>query len=522
MNLLTITSTQKIMAPDMKTLIQAENYLILTFPDTEFSKYLMEVSQLSFREPEILNRIDQDLKKDARRKKKKRMKDEQWKESQNQRLPYPDEVEAKEIDSEDLKLQIGRQRMPAEIVFLFLMIRGYLGGIKSQTAQTFLQESQSLQIFLLNRGLKMPGMSTILDNINAVSNESRQFIFDAQIRMILQEELDDFTILKIDSTAVAGNTSWPTDSLIMTRLVERLVQRGSSLDKFGIDNIGKRNFDVLIKEMKKISKIIAFEVGKKGSEKKRIGHYQSLLKQAKKAYEKILKEMATVELNATEVNLVPSLKTRLIRLVEMMKEDLCHLESVMAYCSKRVFENKKTPSTEKVLSLSDQSAAFIQKGNREAVVGYKPQLGRSGNGFISVLITPEGNAADSGQLDPTVTEHFRCTRVIPHEVSTDDGYANSAIREKWLNQGVKIFSINGAKGKKMTPIEDWESEIYLESRNGRSAAESLMFHLKHSFHFGRVMRRGIENVRAELLEKALAYNFCRTLELRNRKLKQAA
>jgi len=510
------------MAPNMKPLIQTENYLILTFPDTEFSKYLSEIGQLALREPEILNRIDQDLKKDARRKKKNRLKDKEWEESQNQRLPYQDEIEAKEIDSNDLKLQIGRRRMSTEIVFLFLMIRGYLGGIKSQAAQTFLLESQSLQFFLHQRGLKMPGMSTIIDNINVVSNETRQFIFDAQIRMILHEELDDFTVLKIDSTAVAGNTSWPTDSVIMTRLVERLYHSGSSLDKFGINNMGKRNFDFLLKEMKKISKIIAFEVGKKGSEQKRVRHYQSLLKQAKKAYEKFLKEMPVIELNAERVNLVPSLKTRLIRLIEMMKEDLCHFKSVMDYCGKRVFENKKVPSTEKVLSLSDPSAAFIQKGNREAVVGYKPQLGRSKNGFISVLITPEGNAADSGQLDPAVIEHFRRTGVIPNEVSTDDGYANSAIREKWLNQGVKIFSINGAKGKKMTPIEDWESEIYLESRNGRSAAESLMFHLKHSFHFGRVTRRGMDNVRAELLEKALAYNFCRTLELRNRKLKQVA
>ncbi len=209
-------------------------------------------------------------------------------------------------------------------------------------------------------------------------------------------------------------------------------------------------------------------------------------------------------------------------LIEMMNEDISNLQRVIIYCHQRVFEEKKVPSTEKVLSLSDQSSAYIQKGDREALIGYKPQLGRSGNGFISVLITPEGNAADSGQLDPALVEHLRCTITIPSEVSLDDGYANQAIREKWMGKGVKVFSISGAKGKKMTPIEEWESEIYLESRNGRSAAESLMFHLKHRFHFGQVMRRGIENVRAELLEKALTYNFCKMIELKKRQLKQAA
>ena len=45
---------------------------------------------------------------------------------------------------------------------------------------------------------------------------------------------------------------------------------------------------------------------------------------------------------------------------------------------------------------------------------------------------------------------------------------------------------------------------------------------KHRFHFEQVMRRGIENVRAELLEKALTYNFCKMIELKKRQLKQAA
>ena len=129
--------------------------------------------------------------------------------------------------------------------------------------------------------------------------------------------------------------------------------------------------------------------------------------------------MAKVDIRAQKALLPPSRKTRLIRLIEMMNEDISNLQRVIIYCHQRVFEEKKVPSTEKVLSLSDQSSAYIQKGDREALIGYKPQLGRSGNGFISVLITPEGNAADSGQLDPALVEHLRCTITIPSEVKMD-------------------------------------------------------------------------------------------------------
>ena len=57
--------------------------------------------------------------------------------------------------------------------------------------------------------------------------------------------------------------------------------------------------------------------------------------------------------------------------------------------------------------------------------------------------------------------------------------------------------------------QEWESEAYTVARDDRSAVESLMFTLKYGFDFGRVARRGLEPVRAELLEKVLAYNFCR-------------
>ena len=46
----------------------------------------------------------------------------------------------------------------------------------------------------------------------------------------------------------------------------------------------------------------------------------------------------------------------------------------------------------------------------------------------------------------------------------------------------------------------YDSEIYVTTRNNRSAVESLMFLIKHNFNFDRVVRRGHKNVKAELLE----------------------
>jgi len=169
-----------------------------------------------------------------------------------------------------------------------------------------------------------------------------------------------------------------------------------------------------------------------------------------------------------------------------------------------------------VLSLSDDSAAFIKKGGREAVIGYKPQLVRSRNGFVAGLQVPQGNAADSAEFAPAVEKSMDRTGVVAELVSGDDGYATSKGRDALIQMGVKTVSISGSKGKRQTSEEDWESEVHKEARRNRSAVESLMFTLKYSHGFGRLERRGIEAVRQELWEKVLAYNICRAIQWRKR------
>ena len=279
--------------------------LFLPLPDTEFREYLDKTLELARFAPEIITAIDEDLDAHARKKKKLRLADRAFFANQAQGLPKLD-IEEREFLSEDLRLEVGRPRMPAEVVFVFLMMRGFLGSLSSKQSWRLLGESMSLYGFFVQRGLKMPGVSTILDNINAVRHQTRELIFGRQIAQILQQELDDFLALTIDST--------------------------------------------------------------------------------------------------------------------------------------------------------------------------------------------------------------------------DDGYSSAKGRDALQSIGVKVISFSGAKGKKLTSSENWESKPYQEARRYRSAVESLMFTIKNGFDFGKLGRRGIEAVRDEQLEKVLAYNCCRSIlmeKLRQEKLEKA-
>ncbi len=61
-----------------------------------------------------------------------------------------------------------------------------------------------------------------------------------------------------------------------------------------------------------------------------------------------------------------------------LSENLAALEQAANVCERRVTEQEEVPMAEKIISLSDSDASFIVKGGWNTVVGYRPQLARSG------------------------------------------------------------------------------------------------------------------------------------------------
>ena len=490
--------------------------LILPVPDTDFREFLDEVEELAHFAPEIIGAIEKDLDRYAREKKSLRLADKKFLESRTDDLPAMNITERKVL-AEELKLAVGRPRIPGYAVYVFLMIRGFLGSLTTKPARRFLRESMSLYGFLHQRGLRMPGITTILENVNLVSHATRDLIFDQQIAWILGEELDDFKRLTIDSTAVKANSAWPTDAKILTGLLMRTNRLGQKLHLFGLKDFRSGRVPGWLTEMDKLEFQIGLAAGKPKSKGKLKKHYRQLLKRGRKATDFLAEELNRVEETLSLETLVPSRRVLLQGVLQQIRADLHNANRVLEYAQARVFHDKVLPSTEKVLSLSDGSAAFIQKGSRNPVIGYKPQLVRSENGFVTSLIVPQGNAADSAELVPAIADAIGRTGVIADGVSTDDGYASAKGRDDVLAMKVKDISISGAKGKKLTAPGDWDSEEYRDARRNRSAVESLMFTIKDGFEFGELGRRGLDAVRDELLEKVLAYNCCRIILMKKRR-----
>jgi hypothetical protein len=69
-----------------------------------------------------------------------------------------------------------------------------------------------------------------------------------------------------------------------------------------------------------------------------------------------------------------------------------------------------------------------------------------------------------------------------------NGYSSQLGRKEVLGLGLKVVSIGGAKGKKITEAQQWNSRPYRQARAERSGIESLLFTLKEGFEFGVLAR----------------------------------
>lgn len=488
--------------------------LFLDSADSDLREFLVEAHGLLVGCPALVASADADLDAHGCGKKALRVADAAWRAERTAFLPGA-ASEPTVIDPARLTLAQGRPRTPAHVVLIALLLRGYFGaGFKSCDASTMMQESITLRVFFANLGLTMPGRSTLTELVNAITNKTRQMILDAQVALVLSLGWDDFAVMLQDSTHVEGNTVWPTDSRLLVALVSRVLRVGKSLARVHLPAFVSRKVSQHLAAMITLDRTIDMSKGTREGARTRRKRYKSLLWRARRARTLLNDAVVQVEIAFATLDMLPSRRALAERAVARLRADVDALTPVIANCEARVIHERKVPMAEKKLSLSDPDVGFIAKGQRVPVIGYKPQVARSGAGFITGLLLPRGNAADSEHLVPMVDEVIRRTTVVPGVLSVDDGYASAANMKAMKARKIALISINGSKGRALTARADWNSDEYALARDQRSAVESLMFTLKQGFDFGEVARRGLGAVHGELLEKALAYNLCHLARVR--------
>ncbi len=403
--------------------------ILLNFNDACFdlntdTMNIFEKTQIFLKKyPEIRTSLEWDIEQYAKKKKAVRLANKEYEEenscNEGSVLFDPRSYTVKELEDE---IKNGRPQMSVDLIFFFETLRGIWGSISDKNAVERLKDSTSIQVVLAHFGYKVPGCNTIRENVNKISEQTKQLILKCQAYYILENKLDNFYEVFIDSTDVKANTAFPTDIDIAYKILCRTCKSLESLQKFDIPVVIESWTKTRLKKINKHLKYVNMNCGKgiKGDVKE---HYRSflllgqrVLREFENARDKVVNVWEQIDFN-------PEKRMALDILWDKIEQDLQDADYVMNYAELRTEKGVNLPTREKILSTSDRDAAYIQKGQRIPVIGYKPQIARSGNGFICGLITPRGNASDSEMLIPVVNHVIKTTNVIPSLVSVDDGYA---------------------------------------------------------------------------------------------------
>lgn len=486
---------------------------ILACRDTFLAKIVREALALARFDPAILAAIDGDIEQQAREVKKTRIMDEIFAQEGPPRFPqFADRIEPEDfcaVEAATLGLDQGRPRaVDAELVLVLAVINGVF-SVTSRTGYQRLIESEVFSEVLQSKGMKTPARTTVAKYLETVSEQTHELIHRALYRKVSDEELDEFTALTVDSTAMESNSAWPTESALIVRFFQRI----HTLMHKQADYTGAayrcKLVDRWLEQMETLHKSINLLPCKPGSRAERAGLYKSLLEKAQQTRAK-LRELLDRRLNRiNDCCILPSHRQRVNLIMDRIEESFDEAGKAMASARRRTVLGKSTAAQEKAFSVADPDAYMIEKGGREPVLGYKPQIGRSAEGFISCHEIERGNPQDSTRLQPMVREHRRVTGITPFSVSTDDGYSSGPNFTALRAMGVQRISFSGATGRSVLGEEKYRHPDYEAMRKNRSAVESTIFTFKHLCNMRRFCRRGLQGVRKDLSEAVLAYNLWR-------------
>jgi hypothetical protein len=420
-----------------------------------------------------------------------------------------------------LELGTGRPRMKPVVVFVLLMLRGRIGGPCRKSSRELLLESRSLEAALSPYIDALPGETTILENLNVLSDKTVETIHRLQLQEALDEGLDTFERIAVDSTAVEAASCWPTDSKTVRDLCKRSLSTQLKLESFGWKRPSSRKCEQWLEELDREHKAISMSGSGKNAAVKRRSHYREFFLIACKLIGRLLEHYQRARNWLEEADLPPLARERAEAFAAFIGEDTLDASRTLRQCIGRIEDGRLAKARERVLGVADRAASIIVKGGREPIMGYKPQLARSGSGLVTALIVESGNPSDSANLEPMLRRSIENTGVTPSQASVDDGYASGEGLDGAKALGVEEVSISGAKGRKLLG-EEWDLPSISELRCWRSSVESLMFVLKHGYRFGRLGRTGLQAVRRELTEKVIAYNHDRLILLRKQKQKAQA
>ena len=340
--------------------------------------------------------------------------------------------------------------------------------------------------------------------------------------------------IRVDTTVVPANVSYPTDSGLLAKAVNRIAATGRRIRAAGGATrtkvrdrsraAGRRAHDLnaKLRTRNAAAKEEALAVvRRKNAELADLAETaaveaERLLANAKRAVRKARAEAAKLKAAGGCDAAAGRRRGRLVRAVDDMGELLDATRAIVEQTRQRLAGTMPDGATRKV-SLHDPDARPIAKGRlgKPVEFGHKAQVCDNEDGIVLDHDVQPGNPADAPRLAPSVERVIKRTGRKPPTVTADRGYGEAAVDDDLHDLGISnvVIPRKGRPSKARQAVE--RQRTFRRHVKWRTGCEGRISHLKRNYGWDKTMIDTTEGARTWTGHGVFAHNLTKIATLTN-------
>ena len=430
--------------------------------------------------------------------------------------------------------RIGRPSTPMEtyLRLMFLKFR-YRLGFESLCREV----SDSItwrQFCRIGIDQPVPHSTTLMKLTTRCGSAAVDGLNEALLAKAVEAKVLRCTRIRVDTTVVPANVSYPTDSGLLAKAVNRIAATGRRIRAAGGATrtkvrdrsraAGRRAHDLnaKLRTRNAAAKEEALAVvRRKNAELADLAETaaveaERLLANAKRAVRKARAEAAKLKAAGGCDAAAGRRRGRLVRAVDDMGELLDATRAIVEQTRQRLAGTMPDGATRKV-SLHDPDARPIAKGRlgKPVEFGHKAQVCDNEDGIVLDHDVQPGNPADAPRLAPSVERVIKRTGRKPRTVTADRGYGEAAVDDDLHDLGISnvVIPRKGKPSKARQAVE--RQRTFRRHVKWRTGCEGRISHLKRNYGWDKTMIDTTEGARTWTGHGVFAHNLTKIATLTN-------
>ena len=391
------------------------------------------------------------------------------------------------------KSKAGAKGMPVEQAVRVAIIKQmYQLGYKRLYNE--LNDNLSYRSFIKTHEEKVPKKMTLNDNIKKISPGGWEEINKVIVKTAIELGIEKGKRVRMDSTGVESNIHYPTDGELLwdcVRVLDRIIEMVK--EEYPDIEIKYHNHTMRAKRRR-------FKIVNTSSKEKRKAAYKDLLKvsRATAEYSESCIEQLEKKVKQGEIE------------AGVYKENvsgyLKSLKTIINQTERRVLNDEKVESKDKLVSIFETHTDILAKGKRETIFGHKILLSGGESNLILDCMIERGNWSDANNFAEGIDRLKEKYGYLPEEITTDGGFASKENYDYAVGEGIKKVLFTKNISSKMVELVK-TSRAYKKLKKFRAGIEGCISAGKRAYGLSRCTWKGWRSFQSYVWLSVIAFNL---------------